>query len=158
MKSVKNNTLLLAIILSFFYKISFAQCSVSSAQPPATVTETNLSGSDFEWDNANDVLTSNDDYAYAGATLTLLNPSKYSDYMSLTNFNMSIPAAVTICGIVVQIDRKASGLSLAAVVDSYCLLGGSVQAIITPAEADGREVNHRHIQASSDLWGLNGPC
>lgn len=157
MKSVTNITLLLAIILSFFSKSSFAQCSVSSARPPASVTEINLSGSDFEWDDANDVLTSNNNYAYAGATLTLLNPSKYSDYMALTNFSMSIPAAVTICGIVVQIDRKASGLSLGAVVrDNRVRLikGGS---ILSHDKASGTGWTGSETTAtygsSSDLWG-----
>lgn len=157
MKSVKNVTLLLAVILSFFCKSSFAQCSISSAQPPATVTETNLSGSDFGWNNANNALTSNDDYAYAGATLTLLNPSKYSDYMTLTNFNMSIPAAVTICGIVVQIDRKASGLSLGAVVKDYrvrLVKGGSVTGNNNASGSGwtGSETTATY-GSSSDLWG-----
>ena len=158
MKSVKNVSILLAIILSLLYKNSFAQCSVSSARPPASVTETNLSGSDFGWDDANDVLTSNNDYAYAGATLTLLNPSKYSDYMALTNFSMSIPLAVTICGIEVQMDRKASGLSLGAVVKDYrvrLIKGGSIVTASNKASASGWSGSETTATygSSSDLWG-----
>lgn len=157
MKSVRNITFLLAIMLSFLCKMSFAQCSVSSTLPPSTVTETNLSGSDFGWNDAGDVLTSNDNYAYAGATLTLLNPSKYSDYMTLTNFSMSIPAAVTICGIVVQIDRKASGLSLGAVVKDYrvrLVKGGSVTGNNNASGSGwtGSETTATY-GSSSDLWG-----
>ncbi len=157
MKSVKNIALLLAVILSFLYKSSFAQCSVSSERPPATVTETNLSGSDFGWNNENDALSSNDDYAYAGATLTLVNPSKYSDYMTLTNFSMSIPAAVTICGIVVQVDRKASGLSLGAEVKDYrvrLVKGGSVTGNNNASGSGwtGSETTATY-GSSSDLWG-----
>jgi hypothetical protein len=158
MKSVKNVSILLAIILSLLYKSSLAQCSVSSARPPASVTETNLSGSDFDWDDATDVLTSNNDYAYAGATLTLLNPSKYSDYMTLTNFNMSIPLAVTICGIEVQMDRKASGLTLGAVVKDYrvrLIKGGSIVTASNKASASGWSGSETTATygGSSDLWG-----
>lgn len=157
MKSVKKITLFIAIILGLLNISSFAQCSVSSARPPATVTETNLSGSDFGWNDAPDVLTSNNDYAYAGATLTLLNPSKYSAYMTLTNFSMSIPAAVTICGIVVQIDRKASGLSLGAVVKDYqvrLVKGGSITGNNNASGSGwtGSETTATY-GSSSDLWG-----
>jgi hypothetical protein len=157
MKSVKHITLLLAIIPGFLYKSSFAQCSPSNARSPANVTEANLSGSDFDWNDANDVLTSNDDYAYAGATLTLLNPSKYSNYITLTNFSMSIPVAVTICGIVVQIDRKASGLSLGAVVKDYrvrLVKDGSVTGNNNASGSGwtGSETTATY-GSSSDLWG-----
>ncbi|QNA46162.1 fibronectin type III domain-containing protein [Lacibacter sediminis] len=157
MKSVKNIALLLATFLNLLYKSSLAQCSVSSERPPGTVTETNLSGSDFGWDDASDVLTSNNDYAYAGATLTLLNPSKYSNYMTLTNFSMSIPAAVTICGIVVQIDRKASGLSLGAVVRDYrvrLVKGGAITGNNNASGSGwaGSETTATY-GSSSDLWG-----
>lgn len=158
MKSVNNVSILLAIILSLLYKGSFAQCSVSSARPPATVAEASLSGSDFDWDDINDVLTSNNDYAYAGATLTLLNPSKYSDYLKMTNFSMSIPLAVTICGIEVQIDRKASGLSLGAVVKDYrvrLVKGGSIVTASNKASGSGWSGSETTATygSSSDLWG-----
>lgn len=134
-----------------------SQCSASNSRPPASVTETNLSGSDFDWDDANDVLTANNNYAYAGTTLTLLNPSKYSNYMSLSNFNMAIPSAVTICGIVVQMDRKATGLSLGAQVKDYrvrLVKGGSIIGD-NKASASGwtGTLTTATYGSSSDLWG-----
>jgi hypothetical protein len=158
MKSVNKVSILLAIILSLLYKCSFAQCSVSSARPPATVTETSLSGSDYDWDDASDVLTSNNDYAYAGSILSVFNPSKYSDYMKLTNFSMSIPLAVTICGIEVQIDRKATGLSLFAVVKDYRLhivKGGTIISGTNRASGSGWTGTETTATygGSSDTWG-----
>jgi hypothetical protein len=158
MKSVQNVSLLLAIIFSLLNRSILAQCSVSSAQPPASVTETNLSGSGFGWNDASDALTSNNNYAYAGATLTLLNPSKYSDYMTLTNFSMSIPLAVTICGIEVQMDRKASGLSLGAVVKDYrvrLIKGGSIVTASNRASGSGWSGSETTATygSSSDTWG-----
>lgn len=155
MKSVRLiPTVLLAI---FLQQPAFSQCDVSSAQAPDLVSNTSFPGSDFDWDNASFVLSSNNQYASAGFTLGLF-ATVQSDLMMLSDFDISVPLAVTICGIEVKIERKASGLGIlgASVRDNIVQLvkNGSATGTnkATATNWTGSKVTTTY-GGSSDLWG-----
>ena len=155
MKSVRLiPTILLAI---FLQQAAFSQCDVSLAQAPDLVANTSFSGSDFDWDDASLVLSSNNQYASAGFTLGLF-ATVQSDLMMLSDFDISVPLAVTICGIEVKIERKASGLGIlgASVRDNIVRLVKNGSAIgtnqATATNWTGSKVTATYGGAS-DLWG-----
>lgn len=141
----------------FLQHAAYSQCDVSSAQSPDLVSNSSFSGSDFDWDDASFVLSSNNQFASAGFLLGLF-ATVQSDYMMLEDFDISIPLAVTICGIEVKIERKASGLGL---------LGASVRDHIVQLVKNGSAVGTNKASStnwtgskvtttyggSSDLWG-----
>lgn len=146
--------LLLAMLLQH---TAYSQCDVSSAQTPDIVSNNSFSGSDFDWDDGSFALSSNNQYASAGFTLGLF-ATVQSDYMMLSDFDISIPLAVTICGIEVRIERKASGLGIlgASVRDHTVQLvrNGSVVGTnkATTTNWTGSKVTATY-GSSSDLWG-----
>ncbi len=155
---MKNLSLLTLLPLAFFmWQVASAQCNVSSVQTPDVASNNSFSGSDFDWDDANLALSSNNQYASAGFTLGLF-ATVQSDYMTLSDFDISIPLAVTICGIEVTIERKASGLGI---------LGASVRDHVVQLVKNGSLVGNNKASStnwtgskvtttyggSSDLWG-----
>jgi hypothetical protein len=72
-------------------------------------------GSGFSWNNPGNAQNSDGSYATAGTPLGIFS-SAYSNYLVIQNFGFSIPSTATICEIVVDVQRYASGL----------IVGGSV--------------------------------
>ncbi|MEJ8818902.1 hypothetical protein [Lacibacter sp. H407] len=135
------------------------QCDVSDVKNPASVINNNSTGS-FDWDNATHVYSSNNTHASAGFLLGVL-ATVHSNFMMLDDFDMSIPAAVTICGIEVRLERKASGLGLlgASVRDHSVMLvknGGIVgnNKANTSTNWTGSDQTITY-GSSSDLWGTS---
>ena len=155
---MKSLRLIPSILLAIFLQqATYSQCVASSAQVPDLVSNTSFSGSDFDWDDAGFVLSSNNQYASAGFTLGLF-ATVQSDLMMLSDFDISVPLAVTICGIEVKIERKASGLGIlgASVRDNIVQLVKNGSAIgtnkATAANWTGSKVTTTY-GGSSDLWG-----
>lgn len=149
-------TLLFAILLQ--HKV-YSQCDVSPDNTPDIVSNNSFSGSDFDWDDAGYALSSNNQYASAGFLLGLFTTVQ-SDLMMLSDFDISIPLAVTICGIEIKIERKASGLGVlgASVRDNIVQLvrNGSVVGTnkATSTNWTGSKVTATY-GGPSDLWGTS---
>ncbi|RXK62281.1 hypothetical protein ESA94_04525 [Lacibacter luteus] len=89
---------------------SFSQCSNSGFKFPATVNNNTSSGI-FSWGSVTNIVSSDNLEATAGYTLGLFASAQSNNLLS-QNFNIAIPAAVTICGIEVQIECDADGLGI----------------------------------------------
>ena len=64
----------------------------------------NFAGENFNWTNAGNAKTSDDQYA----TTVITNTGHVSNYLKVSNFGFSVPAGAIINGIKVMIERKAS--------------------------------------------------
>jgi hypothetical protein len=105
------------VLAALFYahpKAAAQSCSstVGANNAGSFSTATNP-GSLFSWSNPGNAQTSDGNYATAGTTLGI-GATGYSDYLVIQNFGFSIPSTATICQIVVDVQRSASGLGIGA--------------------------------------------
>ncbi len=157
MKTYSQAFVLLLPAILFYQQTITAQCDVSDIKQPASVINNNSTGS-VSWSNATNVYSSNNAHATAGYTLGVL-ATVHSNYMMLEDLDMSIPAAVTICGIEVRFERKASGLGLlgASVRDHTIRLlkNGNIVGTNKANTSTNWTGSDQTITygSSSDLWG-----
>jgi hypothetical protein len=132
-----------------------AQCTATSAHNPGTATSSSFAGSDFSFSNPLNCLLSDGNYATAGSLASLLSGT--TDYLQATDFGFSIPAAATICGIQVNVERSAFGLlSTASVKDNsiYIVKGGSRTGTAKASASSWPSTDAvATYGSSSDLWG-----
>lgn len=130
----------------------FAQCLTSGPNSPSSVSNGTGIGS-IAWIDLTNAQTSNNLYA----TATALVIGDKTNYLRFTNFGFSIPTTATICGISIEIEKKATGLALVNVTDeSVRIIKGGT--IVGSDYADtGTDWASSDFTSSyggsSDLWG-----
>lgn len=157
MKTNCKQFVLLLLTTLLLHYTGNTQCDVSDIKHPASVINNNSTGN-FDWDDATNVYSSNNAHASAGFLLGAF-ATVHSNYMMLEDFDIAIPATVTICGIEVRLERKASGLGVlgASVRDHTVRLlkNGSIvgtNKANTSLAWTGSDVTITY-GSSSDLWG-----
>lgn len=96
------NKFLLTSAVIFCYVISFGQ--IAGPNSGSAFTNVAIAGSNKSWTNTGNAASSNNGYATYGS-LSGSSPS-HTDYLQATNFGFSVPAAVSITGIVVEVERS----------------------------------------------------
>lgn len=93
--------------------------------------------------------SSNDGYATAS-----LSPSVQTHYLKATNFGFAIPVGAEIMGIVVEVERKASGASVARDNRVRIVKGGAI-GTTDKASASAWPTSDAYASygSDSDLWG-----
>ena len=132
-----------------------AQCFTSTYRTGGTFATENPGSLNFDFTNLSNVSTSNDSYTTAGSLITLLVGNTY--YLRATNFGFSFPAYASICGVRVQIEKRANGLGLwGEITDNQVRLikGGLIVGHnkATATAWSSSEVTTTYGGAS-DLWG-----
>ncbi|MEJ8843255.1 hypothetical protein WG954_12770 [Lacibacter sp. H375] len=157
MKSIHRIPFLLLLVFIFSSQLGMTQCDASDDRSAGSVSNNNSTGI-FSWSNATNVYTSNNQYASAGYLLGIL-ATVHSNYMMLEDFDLGIPGAVTICGIEVIIERKASGLGLLGasvrdhtlrLVKNGSIVGTNKANTSTNWTGSATTITYG---SSSDLWG-----
>jgi hypothetical protein len=145
---------LLYISCFIFTGDSKAQCSASSAISAGSSIN-DASYGNLSFSNPGNASGSDNSRASANVLATLLTGT--TNYLKATGFNFSIPPGASICGIRVEIEKRAGGLSLAAWIrdDRVQLIKGGVitgnnQAIAS--DWSGTEAYHTY-GGITDLWG-----
>ena len=127
---------------------SGVQAGVATGSP-GTVTNVSISGSSASWQNLGNASASDD--AYVGLPINSLSSSgKYSDYLQLTNFGISLPSNATITGISIAIERgdvnNAKDFRVRAVKNGVIGLDDKSK---TPAWSSETYITYG---SSTDLW------
>lgn len=94
----------------FFLSIN-ASAQVAGPNSGTTFTNVTFTGSAASWTGAVNAISSNNSYASFGNLPNNSGPTiRYTDYLQVTGFNFSIPPAVIVNGIVVEIERSDPNL------------------------------------------------
>lgn len=125
----------------------------SQTQIGGSVSTTIISGSSTSWSNLSDAV--NDDDTRASSSASLSTIGNYTDYIVVTNFGFSVPAANLIEGIQVNVDRRSSSHTTAISDNSIRLVKNGV--IIGDDNAYGGPWSNSDINyaygGATDLWG-----
>ena len=108
-------TITLITALTLGSKKGFAQSCASTTgyTRGSSFSTAALGGSLFNWTNPGLASSTTDGgVASASFTLTFLNLSGHSNYLTAEGFGLNIPAGATICAINVEVVRYATGISL----------------------------------------------
>lgn len=100
---MKYRTLLFLLVSS---GIVHGQCSTAGANNASSFWGSTLVGS-VSWSSMNGAQASDNSYASSSISLGILG-STSTNYLAATGFNFSIPADATICGIMVEIEKRYS--------------------------------------------------
>jgi hypothetical protein len=141
--------ILLTTAVFFCCVICFGQ--IAGPNSGAAFTNVAIAGSNKSWINTGNAASSNNNYATYGS-LSGSSPS-YSDYLQATDFGFSIPNAVSVTGIVVEVERSDPSQRTA----DYrirIVKGGTIGATerssgAAYSAADG----YQTYGNSGDLWG-----
>lgn len=95
---------LVLVAISAVFQLN-AQCSSTTSYRP-TSTGSNSAVGLYPFSNLTNIVGSDDSYA----VITALALGDISHYVTATNFGFAIPADATICGITLNIERRASGV------------------------------------------------
>jgi hypothetical protein len=152
---------LLLIYFIILSSLSRAQC-ISSGVRSATVIVDDNSVGGITFDDPTFAMTSDAARARADALLSLLSGS--SHYLRATNFGFSIPSYASICGITVEVQKRASGLlGLGEWIQDNSvriIKGGVIQTAADYAKTGvnwtGTDTYHTYGGAN-DKWGLTAP-
>lgn len=135
-----------------------AQCITSSYRNGTSFTTENPGGLfNFNFSNTGNVATSNDSYSSASSILALLVGNTY--YLKVTGFGFTLPSYAAICGIRVQIEKRASGLGLWSTISDNqvrIIKGGTILGTnkATATDWPTSDVTGNYGGAS-DLWGTS---
>jgi hypothetical protein len=91
-----------------------AQCSSSGARSGTVFSSDGTVFSDYPYSSPVNASASDNVRALGSATLSLLTGN--TDYLKATGFGFSIPVTASICGIVVEVEKSASGINIFATV------------------------------------------
>ncbi|MES1224230.1 MAG: hypothetical protein ABUT20_52535, partial [Bacteroidota bacterium] len=126
-KDAPDKRIPIAVIFIAFFILteyfSYGQCNVLAGPYDAgSAANQSLSGSSYAFTSTSNVTASDNQFASVTATLLLLNGT--TDYITATNFNFNaagIPAASTVCGIKVDIQKKGNVLYALGIPTGYIL-------------------------------------
>ncbi|MBO9572574.1 MAG: T9SS type A sorting domain-containing protein [Chitinophagaceae bacterium] len=140
------------VMLTLSYKCVFAQCSSTSFLSGSTFA-TDFTVGSVSFTSTGNAAASDDNYASA----TPLIPVVDTRYLKATGFGFTVPTGAVICGVEVELERSAAGITLAATIDDNdirIVKGGTVTGSNRAAAGDWTltdvVVNYG---SSSDLWG-----
>lgn len=147
---------LFSLLLLITFKAN-AQCFTTTYRVGGTFTTENPGSLNFDFANLSNVSTSNDAYSTAGSLLTLLVGNTY--YLKATNFGFSFPSYASICGIRVQVEKRANGLGLwgeitdnqVRIIKGGTILGNNKATATAWATSDVTTT----YGGASDLWGTS---
>lgn len=138
-----------------------AQCSGSGPLSPGSAASVSFGGSDFNFDNAANIFSSDNNRATSTGLISLFNGE--TEYLQATNFGFSIPSAAIICGIVVEAEKSATGIGSVLGVGLSYVSDHSVRLIrngtvvgnnnASAAHWTGSESYHTY-GGNSDIWGV----
>lgn len=133
-------TNLVILLLIFYSNNSFSQCIADGPRNAVAFTN-NASIGTVTWINTGNIINSNNTRATAGAFITALSSST-TNYLVATNFGFNIPLTANICGIEIDIERRAQGL----------LIGSSIRDNNVRIVKNGTILGNNHANG-----GLNWP-
>jgi hypothetical protein len=98
-------------------QFTHAQCIASGPNSPASATNVPFTGSDWPFANPTNIFANDGARSTSTALVDLL--SSQTDYLQATDFGFSIPSAASICGIEVNVVKRAdrNHLNLSYVTD-----------------------------------------
>lgn len=145
-------------VFLFLFLISLSsrgQCIPTTTRSPGTVVNDASIGS-LDFNNENNAKVSDASRATATATLALLSGS--TNYLKATGFGFTVPSYGIICGIEVEIQKSATGISvLAWIHDNQVRLvkGGSYTSANLAKGGDwtGPTDNYYTYGSSTEFWG-----
>lgn len=133
----------------------YAQTTTTSFQTGQTVGTQPLSGT-YTWTSTGNLVASDNSRARASITLGVF-ASANSDYVLVKNFGFSLPSYVSITGIEVEIEKRATGLGIGSAVRDNVVrlvradtLTGTNQAISTAWTGSDQIVSYGGGSAN---WG-----
>lgn len=132
-----------------------AQCFPTAAASGGTAVNDASVGT-LAFQDAGLSLSSDNDFAHATALVALFDGS--SNYLKVTGFNFSIPSYASICGITVEIDKRATGIILGAWIRDNEIRIVKANSVTGTDRADesanwvGTESTFTY-GGSTDLWG-----
>jgi hypothetical protein len=88
----------------FTIRFAQAQCIASGPNSPAASSSVSFAGSDYSFNNPTNSLTSDNSRSIAQSLVF----NGQTEYLQATDFGFAIPAASTICGIEVSIEKNSS--------------------------------------------------
>jgi hypothetical protein len=136
------------IIFIHFSEMGICQCTTVGPNGASSFGNDATLGS-LAWNNPANAETSNNQYATAGVLLSAMS-SINSEYLSAEGFGFNIPAGATICGIQVDVQGFASGITGALGITLGTITDNSVKII-----KNGTIAGSEH--ASPSNWsGTNG--
>lgn len=117
--------------------------------PNSVASGANIAGSNTDWTNPGNVVSSNNSYASCGT----LSPGSPTDYLAATNPGFSIPGTDTIDGIEVNVEASRSSGTANITAIALTKNGSSALGNKTPAQAlTGTDVVYT-FGGPADLWG-----
>jgi hypothetical protein len=142
-------------ILSSHPDLLNAQCAKAGPNNGSNFTTDNSNSGSYVFSNPAFVQFADNNFASASSIIGLF--TRKTCYLKATGFNFHIPATADICGVEVEIERKATGLILTAAVsdDEVKLVkGGTITGLnkkksITWPSSD----TYTTYGSSNDLWG-----
>lgn len=152
----------ISLLVCFFILpyLLHAQCIPSATRSAATIVNDNSVGA-IGFDNPGNAAYSDASRASADAILSLFGPG--SHYLKATNFGFNIPAYASICGITVEIQKRANGLlGLGEWVQDkeiHIVKGGVIQTAVNYAKAGNwsSSESYHTYGGPNDKWGLTAP-
>lgn len=153
--------IVILLCISTLPNLMHAQCIPSTVRSATTITNDNSVGG-ISFDNPTNAMASDVSRASADAILTLLGGNSY--YLKATNFGFSIPTYSSVCGITVEIQKRATGLlGLGEWIQDNSVRivkGGVIQTAVNYAKTGvnwtGTDSYHTYGGAN-DKWGLTSP-
>jgi len=141
------NELGVLLVLGFTLVWSSAASALTQTASPGSCTT--IAGTNVDWSNAGNAISSNNNYATAQ-----LNDGQASDYLQCTGYGFSIPAGATINGITVNVERKSSATNALRDAAMRLVKAGTIQATdrSTTTYYPTSDTYEAHGGAA-DLWG-----
>lgn len=146
--------LVVPIILMTTSGYLHAQCSATSYSNATDFSNDNSVGN-IAYVNSSGILSSDDTYASANATVSLFSANTH--YLKATGFNLTVPASATICGIQFRVERSATNIGLFTSVEDNAVRLVKNNTVTGNNLASGTNWtgSDQTIQygSSSNLWG-----
>lgn len=154
----------LAICVIVFYVTPFttiAQCVSAGTRSATTAASVSFSGSNFNFSNAVNIFSSDNNRASATGILALFNGE--TDYLHASNFGFSIPPTAIICGIAVEVEKSATGIGSVLGIGLSYVRDYSVRLVSNGAVIGNNKAEAAHwtnsetyhsYGSSSDIWGV----
>lgn len=160
MKSITTTAGLFRLLLIYLFLFTGshllkAQCYATSTVNGSTAFNDNTIGT-LGFSNVNNAIISDNTSATATAIVSLFTGS--SNYLKVTGFGFNVPSYSSICGVVVEIEKKATGIVVFAwirdnevkLVKANSITGNNLGYTGTDWSGTDTYVTHG---ASNNLWG-----
>jgi hypothetical protein len=138
-----------------------AQCSSSGPLSAGTSANISFTGSDFNFSNTNNILSSDNNRASSTGLVTLFTGE--TDYLQATNFGFSIPLTAIICGIVVEVEKSATGIGTVLGIGLSYVADHSVRLVRNGTAVGNNKAGGAHwttaesyhsYGGNNDIWGV----